>query len=63
MPPRANNLRALFQQPAQERERGPMDFAIDLSDASQALDLVNIRFQLMYACPPIYLGSYSLVLA
>jgi hypothetical protein len=25
-----------------------MDTAIDLSDASQALDLANIRFQLMY---------------
>ena len=28
-----------------------MDAAIDLSDASKALDLANIRFQLMYACP------------
>ena len=26
-----------------------MDAAIDLSDASKALDLSNIRFQLMYA--------------
>ena len=26
-----------------------MDTAIDLSDASKALDLANIRFQLMYA--------------
>lgn len=26
-----------------------MDAAIDLSDASKALDLANIRFQLMYA--------------
>jgi hypothetical protein len=25
-----------------------MDAAIDLSDASKALDLANIRFQLMY---------------
>ena len=25
-----------------------MDSAIDLSDASQALDLANLRFQLMY---------------
>jgi hypothetical protein len=25
-----------------------MDTAIDLSDASKALDLANIRFQLMY---------------
>ena len=28
--------------------RGKMDTAIDLSDASKALDLANIRFQLMY---------------
>lgn len=27
---------------------GEMDTAIDLSDASKALDLANIRFQLMY---------------
>jgi hypothetical protein len=26
-----------------------MDAAIDLSDVSKALDLANIRFQLMYA--------------
>jgi hypothetical protein len=26
-----------------------MDAAIDLSDASKALDLSNIRFQLMYS--------------
>jgi hypothetical protein len=31
--------------------RGVMDTAIDLSDASKALDLDNIRFQLMYATP------------
>lgn len=29
-----------------------MDAAIDLSDASKALDLANIRFQLMHAAPP-----------
>lgn len=29
-----------------------MDTAIDLSDASKALDLANIRFQLMYT--PLY---------
>lgn len=28
-----------------------MDSAIDLSDASKALDLANIRFQLMYRAP------------
>lgn len=28
-----------------------MDAAIDLSDASKALDLANIRFQLMYRRP------------
>jgi len=28
-----------------------MDSAIDLSDASKALDLSNIRFQLMQASP------------
>jgi hypothetical protein len=28
-----------------------MEFAIDLSDASKALDLNNIRFQLMCALP------------
>jgi len=28
-----------------------MDTAIDLSDASKALDLANIRFQLMYTRP------------
>jgi hypothetical protein len=28
-----------------------MDTAIDLSDASKALDLANIRFQLMYNRP------------
>jgi hypothetical protein len=28
-----------------------MDTAIDLSDASKALDLANIRFQLMYTHP------------
>ena len=28
-----------------------MDAAIDLSDASKALDLANIRFQLMYTRP------------
>jgi hypothetical protein len=28
-----------------------MDAAIDLSDASKALDLANIRFQLMYVIP------------
>lgn len=28
-----------------------MDAAIDLSDASKALDLANIRFQLMYVGP------------
>jgi len=28
-----------------------MDAAIDLSDASKALDLANIRFQLMYLSP------------
>lgn len=28
-----------------------MDAAIDLSDASKALDLANIRFQLMYLAP------------
>jgi hypothetical protein len=28
-----------------------MDAAIDLSDASKALDLANIRFQLMYRVP------------
>jgi hypothetical protein len=28
-----------------------MDAAIDLSDASKALDLANIRFQLMCALP------------
>lgn len=28
-----------------------MDAAIDLSDASKALDLANIRFQLMYMSP------------
>lgn len=27
-----------------------MDAAIDLTDASKALDLANIRFQLMYLC-------------
>ena len=27
---------------------GEMDTAIDLSDASKALDLAHIRFQLMY---------------
>jgi hypothetical protein len=31
--------------------RGIMDAAIDLSDASKALDLANIRFQLMYPMP------------
>lgn len=30
------------------RDEGIMDTAIDLSDASKALDLANIRFQLMY---------------
>jgi len=30
-----------------------MDAAIDLSDASKALDLANIRFQLMYASRPL----------
>jgi hypothetical protein len=30
-----------------------MDTAIDLSDASKALDLANIRFQLMYVCIPL----------
>ena len=30
-----------------------MDAAIDLSDASKALDLANIRFQLMYLSPHI----------
>ena len=29
-----------------------MDAAIDLSDASKALDLANIRFQLMYLSLP-----------
>ena len=29
-----------------------MDAAIDLSDASKALDLANIRFQLMYPSLP-----------
>ena len=29
-----------------------MDAAIDLSDASKALDLANIRFQLMYYAMP-----------
>jgi hypothetical protein len=29
-----------------------MDAAIDLSDASKALDLANIRFQLMYYASP-----------
>jgi hypothetical protein len=29
-----------------------MDAAIDLSDASKALDLANIRFQLMYYAFP-----------
>lgn len=31
-----------------------MDAAIDLSDASKALDLANIRFQLMYLPPPTF---------
>jgi hypothetical protein len=30
-----------------------MDAAIDLSDASKALDLANIRFQLMYRIIPL----------
>lgn len=30
-----------------------MDAAIDLLDASKALDLANIRFQLMYASSPV----------
>jgi hypothetical protein len=30
-----------------------MDAAIDLSDAKKALDLANIRFQLMYLSPTI----------
>ena len=32
-----------------------MDTVIDLSDASKALDLANIRFQLMYALQFLYL--------
>jgi hypothetical protein len=32
-----------------------MDAAIDLSDASKALDLANIRFQLMYYYAPVSL--------
>lgn len=32
-----------------------MDAAIDLSDASKALDLANIRFQLMYELSPFIL--------
>jgi hypothetical protein len=35
-----------------------MDAAIDLSDASKALDLANIRFQLMY-CIPLFAPESS----
>ena len=35
----------------QNGARDKMDTAIDLSDASKALDLANIRFQLMYDSP------------
>jgi hypothetical protein len=33
-----------------------MDAAIDLSDASKALDLANIRFQLMYVFSQLHMN-------
>jgi hypothetical protein len=36
-----------------------MDAAIDLSDVSKALDLANIRFQLMYATHQLHLKKAS----
>ena len=46
-PPPPTNIRGPGRR-LQEYPRADMDAAIDLSDASKALDLANIRFELMY---------------